>query len=198
MASIPNTLYPTLPNANHGSPGMMYVFDNTTIISGGGQPVTGAWRPVSPGDLSANISLTGGVFNAAVDDVAVTGGFIAISNTPGVIVQNGILPISGNVNSTITNSILPVSGISTVVGGVYTPSFSIVTGSQVIIPVGVRSASVSIVSGTAYVNGTGPVVAGVTLKFGGYDGRYLSSAGVVVGATGSALFPCQVLILWET
>lgn len=141
--SLPNQLYPTLSNANHGTPQFMYVFDNSYIITGHGQPISGAWRPVSPGDLSSTLTLTGSGINVIVDDVNVSGGQIAISNTPGVIIQNAVVPVSGF--STLTNTSINVA----------------VTGSPTVTITGISSVgingNVSTVSAGGYVGITGVV-----------------------------------------
>lgn len=78
----------------------------------------------------------------------------------------------------------------------YTPSLSVLTGSQIQIPVGVRSASVAVNSGYAVVNGTS-IPQGVTLNFGGYNGCPTLSTAINVGSTGSAASPSNVLVMWE-
>ncbi len=77
-------------------------------------------------------------------------------------------------------------------------SFQIITGSQLVVPASVKSWSVAVVSGSAYVNGAGPMPVGVSLNGGSYDGRFISANPLVVGATGTLASPSNVIVMWET
>jgi len=66
----------------------------------------------------------------------------------------------------------------------FTPFFSGFSG-QSVIPAGVRSYSISAVSGNVWINGGGPVIAPLTVVGGGY-GALQSSAPIVIGASGGA------------
>lgn len=100
-----NRYFSPVVNSNHAaSPGFQYVWDNGAVTSGGaGLAITGAWRPVTPGDLSSTLTLTGSGLMVVVDDVAVTGGSIAISNNPGVTIITPVVAVSGY--STLTNPV---------------------------------------------------------------------------------------------
>lgn len=90
----------------------------------------------------------------------------------------------------VTNSVTTSSGT-------YTPTFAIITGGQTTIPAGAKSASVAVISGSAYVNGTGPLIAGTSLNLGGYDGKMLLNGPVTVGGTGVVASPANILVSWE-
>jgi hypothetical protein len=104
--------------------------------------------------------------------------------------------VSGVVQ-TAAAPIQAISGNVTIVPGTYSPGLSIITGGQMQIPAGAKSASIAIISGAAYINGSGAFPAGLTLSFGGYDGRLSLASAINVGATGSAASPSQLIISWE-
>ena len=132
-----------------------YIRDpNLVIYNGAGAVIeTGGWRPLVPSDLAANVSISGGV---SVGNVAVTGGSIAISNTPNVIINSGSFGL--------------------------TPGT--ITGSQAQIPVGARSYFIAVSSGNAWVNGSGPFIAPIGFGGGGYDGHWTLNSAINIGCTG--------------
>lgn len=134
---------------------------------------TGVWRNMMPSDVAG-----GG------------GGNVTVTNTAPI-------PVSGVVQAAVTINSVAVTGIVTINSGTYTPTISVITGSQTQIPAGARSSSVAVISGYAYVNGSGPILAGTSMSFGGYDGHFLSSVVLNVGATGNTGAPCNVLVIYE-
>lgn len=202
-----NRYFSPVVNSNHaGAPTFGYLWDNTAIASGSpGAPITGAWRPTSVGDFGSTITLTGSGISVLVDDVAVTGGFIAISNNPGVTILNGILPVSGSVNATTVNPIAVTGGfivagytgvqpvsISSATNPVYitgvgfSPTFQTITGSQFVVPVGAHSYGFTVISGNGFVNAA-LVVQGVSYAGGGYGFSTLTST-IAIGTTGGCIF----------
>lgn len=155
----------------HGAPSFGYLWDDTVLwLDTNGLLHTGAMRPITPADF-ATITLSGvsftGEFNTQAE-VNITGQTIPVH-------------VTGNVNS-----------------GVFTSTTSIITGSQLVVASGFKSASVAIISGYAYVNGVGPIGNGISMTYGGgYGGGYISAAPLVVGTTGSASVPSQVLVISE-
>lgn len=95
-----------LYNIEKGAPSFNHLYDPSLTWSSNNQVFTGGFRPIFPTDLAANISLSG--VSLSIGAVAVTGGQIAISNTPNVNIVNSVVPVSGN--TTIINSVVPVSG----------------------------------------------------------------------------------------
>jgi len=168
---------------------------------------TGGLRPLFSTDLAASVYISGSPVNINIGAVALTG-------NPSVSVSNTLLPVSGVVQANVTNtSPIPISGVVqatvsigavavtggniTINSGTYTPGFAILTGSQTQIPVGARSASISVISGGCYINGSGNFPAGMTLNFGGYDGRFILSSVINVGCTGSTASPSKTILVWE-
>lgn len=74
----------------------------------------------------------------------------------------------------------------------FTPSFNFLTGSQLTIPIGAKSAKISVLAGTGFINGSGGFLAGTDIKIGGYDGRFLLSTPINVGVTGG-----NILVYFE-
>ena len=141
-----------------------------------------------------------------MQNVAVTGGFIAISNVPTVTLSSaGAFPVTGaggffgitgspTVNVVNSGSVLNISGIVTApyLTGIFSPVFTGITGSQIQIPAGVKSYSVFVLSGSAFVQGT--LLPTTSLVKGGrYGGGFLSSYALNVGCTGGF-----TVITWET
>lgn len=78
------------------------------------------------------------------------------------------------------------------------PSFSVITGSQVIIPVGARGFTIDVMSGIGYVNTT-PVMAGDTFSWTAPDSKNLLGQPIVVGATGSTgTYSARVTVFYTT
>jgi hypothetical protein len=192
-----NRLWSTAINDNHAASHFPYIYDPTAVISGSNPIQTGAWRPYTINDITTqNVSISGGV---SISSVAVTGGSIAISNTPNVNVNNNSFPvtgaggffgITGTPNVNVTNPVLAVSGNTTVINTVTINSGSfaltpgIITSSQAQIPVGVRSYFIAIISGNAWVNGVGPMISPFTIGGGGYDGHWILNTAINFGVTG--------------
>lgn len=85
-------------------------------------------------------------------------------------------------------AIISITGVTAIItGGTYQTTQMTLTGSQAIVPVGMKSVSVAVQSGTAYVNSI-PWNAGTVLNMGGYDGRYLSAIAYAVGITGGRAY----------
>lgn len=105
----PSRYYSYLPNGPHNVAGN-YIWDVTALITGVGQPTTGAWRPAVPGDFSSTLFLTGTGISVAVDDIAMTGGYItdgsmkvAVTGAP-VVTITGVVQVSDSQFTTVTNS----------------------------------------------------------------------------------------------
>ena len=78
----------------------------------------------------------------------------------------------------------------------YTPSINLIDGTgQVIIPITAKKWAVNVVAGNAYVQGAGPLIAGVKMDGGGYDGRGTLSSTLPVGVTGAG---ASVIVTYET
>jgi hypothetical protein len=72
-----NRYWSTAINDQHGAPHFLYIYDPAAIITNGPQTLTGAWRPYTTADITA-VSITG--LTVAVDNTAVTGGFINLNS----------------------------------------------------------------------------------------------------------------------
>lgn len=182
-------------------------FDSTSIVLAQGsgnvlaQTANQLLSGVS-GQLAASATratwTTGTILIGNQGPIAVSGAFqanVTTSNTDVVgALTTGNAFLAGISGQLATNIDAPV----VINSGTYTPSLYIITGSQMQIPAGVRSASVTVVSGSAFVNAVGPFMAGFSMGFGGYDGRFLMSTAVNVGCTGSAATPCQTVVMWES
>lgn len=118
-----------------------------------------------------------------------TGNWVPMLSGAGGGGGGGAVTVTNPITIGSTSSSLPISG------GTFTPNFNLIVGTgQVIIPAGVKSAAVSIVSGTAFIAARGPIPAGLALDLGGYDGRFLMTNSVAVGATGVGSY---VMVNWE-
>lgn len=108
-------------------------------------------------------------------------------------------PVTPGDFANITLSGVTVSGdISVVDSGIFTSTTTILTGSQLVVASGFKSVGVGIISGYAYVNGVGPLNAGLSLTYGnGYGGGYISAAPLVVGTTGTTGSPSNVVVISE-
>lgn len=112
-----------------------------------------------------------------------------------VTVAGGVTVSGGSAPSAVAITGSPSVQIQS---GSYNPNYTIITGSQFSIPVGARSYSVSVISGSAYLNGTGPIFAYSNINGGGYGGTWILGSAINVGATGTITAPCSVLIAYET
>lgn len=175
LPEYPNRFFSKVYNTNNAFPSFGYVWDPNATFTGNALQ-TGAWVPSSTG-------MYGGGGGA--------GGNVTVINTAPI-------PISGVVNATVTIGNIAVTGNSVTNSGTYSPNFALITGSQFIVPTSAKSWSVAIISGFAYLNGTGAIPAGITIAGGSYAGSQLLSSPMVVGATGSAAAPSQVLVVYET
>lgn len=80
---------------NHAAPAFQYIWDASVVWRNGiGQLQTGAARPVVPGDLAANVSVSG--LSLSVGAVNLTG--------------VNVVTLTGNTPVTITNPVLAISG----------------------------------------------------------------------------------------
>lgn len=66
----------------------------------------------------------------------------------------------------------------------FSPNIAILTAGQLVLPDGFKGATVVVVSGGAFINGTGPIPAPSSFSFGRYDGRVLARTGFAIGCTG--------------
>lgn len=83
---------------------------------------------------------------------------------------------------------IATSGIRSV-----TNNFSIITGSQLVIPVGSRSWSIGVISGEyLYINGTGAFPVGVSFSSTNYNAN-----AIVLGGTGNSTAPFKAVVQWE-
>ena len=121
------------------------------------------------------------------------------TDTNGSLRTGAQRPVTPGDFANITISGLTFSGdLQVSDSGVFTSTTSIITGSQLVVMPGYKSASVGIISGYVYVNGVGPIGAGIGLTYGnGYGGGYLSTIPLVVGTTGSTGAPSQVVVISE-
>ena len=183
---------------------MGYLWDQDAVMSGStaSSMRTGAWRAITPEDFS-DINISG--VNISVGAVAVTGSPTVVVTAPIVIsgMVGAVVPVSGVTQSNITNVIpVPVSGSVVSVGATYTPNFfNIVATGQQIIPATAKAWSVTVVTGAAWVDGMGPLLAGTSLAGGNYDIRSTLSRTIAVGGTGTLGTPASmpnILVVWET
>lgn len=107
-----NRTYSAAFNEQKSAPGFNYIYDPNAFNSGNPN-ATGAWRPYSTSDISNNTVNVSGL-NLSVGNVAVTGGAIAISNTPNVVPVGGFVGLTGTPTVNVTNPVLATSGIVTV------------------------------------------------------------------------------------
>jgi hypothetical protein len=174
-------------NGGKAAPHFPYIYDPNAIISGGGvgNPLsTGAWRPWQTTDNGAtNLTVSGGI---NVGNVAVTGGVIGIIGTPPITVANSVLAISGN---TVNNG--GFVSVSNATGG-YSPVFTGLSSGQIQIPQGVKAYSITVASGSAYLQST-YLPFGTSVGGGQYGGGFLSNFALNVGCTGG-----YTLVTWET
>lgn len=157
------------------------------------RPLTGAYRPYlasyGQGAQSFNQIFDTGWVTYTTDGASIigTGAWRPmfpsdLASTVGSIYLSGI-----NVNTDQLETI-ETSGVRSV-----TSNFSIITGSQIVIPVGSRSWSVAFISGDAgYINGTGTFQAGLSLSSANYN---LNA--IVIGGTGSTGAPFKAIVQWE-
>jgi hypothetical protein len=94
--------------------------------------------------------------------------------------------------SGLTVGAVAVTGITQLGFGL---NLSIVTGSQMTIPVGAKSYSIVVESGSAYVNGQ-LIDQGYGIG-GGNNGLATLNAAIVVGATGAGSTPSRVMVAYE-
>lgn len=93
----------------------------------------------------------------------------------------------------ITPQDLAGAGATGTVGTRVTPNVRVITSSQVIIPAGTIQWSVNVISGTAFVDGQGPLVASTPLRGGGYNGSLGNITTMAVGCTGG-----HTVVTYET
>lgn len=199
-------LYTSAFNTNKSQPHFDYIFDpNSVIQNTPSGPITGAWRPAVPTDFQqvVTVNLTGAGVN--VQNVAVTGGSIGISNQPNVFVNGGYVGLTGqsiSVMANITGQPIVVSAVVTgspnvtnnggfvgitgnvlINSGTFAANFGTVTAGQAQIAAGSRSYTINAVSGNAWINGVGPFISPITVKGGSYTNLTTSNA-INFGTTG--------------
>lgn len=146
-----------------------YVWSETVVVTGATGPITGAWLPALGGpDGSLNVNISSGI------NISLSGASFGIS------------------------SVAVTGGNITINSGSYSPNFVIITNSQTQIPVGAKSWAVSVISGSAYINGVGPIFAYANINGGGYDGRFPLNAAINVGGTGVGSSSSNILVVYET
>lgn len=195
-------------NIGKSQPHFQYIFDPTAV--GSGTPQTGTWRPFTVNDIQNNtLTFTGsGIIN--VTNVAVTGGFIAISNVPTVTLSippsfpvtgaGGFIGITGSPTVSVVTSGNPlaISGNVTINSGSFGLTITGLTGSQSQIPIGAKSYQISIISGNAFINGVGPITNPYTLNGGKFDGHWTLNTAINFGCTGVATAACLTIATWES
>ncbi len=100
---------------NHGAPAFQYLWDSTVVWRNlNGQLITGGARPIVPGDLAANVSVSG--LSLSVGAVNLTGVNIVTltGNTPVSVVNTLPINVTGFINTVVTGNI----GGSVTVGSV--------------------------------------------------------------------------------
>lgn len=112
-------------NVQKAEPSMQYLFDGSALINfPNGGIKTGAWRPIVPADLAANISLSG--VSLSVGSVAVTGVTqTSIVGIPHVVVDGGLIGLTGNLVFAQTG-VTPV----TIIGGATSSASVWLTGAN--------------------------------------------------------------------
>lgn len=178
---------------------------------------------ISGGVSVGNVAVTGGSINivgtppvTVVNNsfpVTGAGGFFGLTGTANIAVTGGSISIVGplTLTGTLTNSVTGtvnttgtvtanVTGVVTIDSGSFALTINMITGSQVQIPVGVRAYSISVISGSAFINGNGPFFSMYTLNGGGYDGRWTLNTAINIGCTGNTgtLNACQTIVNWES
>lgn len=147
-----NRSFSSVYGVQHASPGFLYLWDPTLVVSGTApNGVTGGWYAASRADFAASINVSG--LNLTVGSVAVTGGSIAISNTPNVTVINPIA-VTGTHPVTVTNP-LSVTGSVTIAGGSSNGTVAVTgnPGFTVVNALSVTGLTVSTTSGPIAVTG---------------------------------------------
>lgn len=106
--------------------------------------------------------------------------------------------INGGTGWWVPNS---VSGNGLAVTPVASTFTSIVTGligtGQIILPLSTKQWSVSVVSGAAWIKGSGPILPGTNIGGGGFDGRSTMASTIAIGATGSSTSTPLVLVAYD-
>lgn len=186
--------YYSAPPSTHNI-AAQYIFDQSAVITGITNPISGAWRPLIPSDLAATINVSGGMTVNSNPSVAITGNpSVQISNFPyqfgitGNINATGIMGISGDIG--LVGSV-GITGDVTIAGSTYNSFLSGITSGTVVIPVGSKSWSIAVESGNCYLNTT-LLNNGTSLNGGGYDGRYTLGTSLSIGCTGG-----RALVMWE-
>jgi hypothetical protein len=171
-----------------------YVWDADLILTRSDDSImgTGGYRPLEKTDLAATISgdvnidlsSTNTLISSTNDLLALTNGYIQATNAL-IISETGLITTS---NSLLTSANTLLSAQT----GTFSPTFNIITSSQVQIPANAKSWSVAVESGSAFINGSGPINAGTALNGGGYNGAFKLSAAINVGCTGG-----RAIIVYE-
>ncbi len=186
--------YYSAPPSTHNI-AAQYIFDQGAVITGITNPITGCWRAAQPSDFAASINVTGGLSVNSSPSVAITGNpNVTVSNFPyqfgitGNINATGIMGISGDIG--LVGSV-GITGDVTIAGSTYTSLISGITSGTVVIPIGAKSWSIAVESGSCYMNTT-LLNNGTSLNGGGYDGRYTLGTSLSIGCTGG-----RALVMWE-
>lgn len=195
------------------------VWDSTGVaygnIDSGGMSIsvpisTGIWRALAAGDFAGgggggggNVTVTNpilavsGVVTTSAGNAAITGGQVSVAGGYVGLTGAPVVTITGVQTAVNVGGYLGITGVVATTSGTFSPGFSIITGSQLVVPSGYKSASVAVVSGWCYINGTGQIWQGINVGLGGYNGQWTSSTPLVVGATGSTGSPCNIFVVWE-
>jgi len=201
------------PNVTIANP--LLAVSGGTLSLGGWVGLTGA--PNVTAMITGNPLVIASVAITGSPNVTIANALLAVSGNAAL--TNTLLAVSGNAtllnallatsgNSTITNPVLAVSGNTTVVNtaplpfsgiatvlpltGGFSPVFTGITGGQIQIPLGVKSYTVSAISGNVWVQDI-LLVQGTSVNGGRYGGGFLSNYALNVGCTGG-----YALIYWET
>lgn len=171
----------------------IYLWDSTGIaLSVDGVAIgTGIWRAVQQQDLSSTID-TVNIENIemGVDELETmtASGVRYAASTSGSAVT--LVNNSNQSTPAIVSGTQFLGSISGSLAGTFTSAFSGITGSQFQIPVGARSYTIFVESGSAFVDGT-QLNASRSFSSPGYGNRTLGTA-INVGTTGG-----KVIVNWD-
>ena len=141
--------------------GVIYIYQHDLVVG----DVTGNFRPAMDSDFAPEIIVSG----ISVDISGIEVNTQQLEDIGGTGNQY-LAAISGRQYSTVSNN------------------FAVITTAQQIIPARARSWAFAVVSGAAYVDGAGPILAGYTLS-----SQNQTTNPVVIGCTGG-----NTVIQWET
>ncbi len=190
MSTIPverNRSFTSVFGVNHATPSFQYLWDPSLLTTGGtNTSITGGWRGVEPADFS-NVTITGAQISI---------GAVAITGSPNVRVINP-LAITGSPNVTLVGTGTITGNVTPISYGYTTTVASIVGTGQVLVPVGAKAWSVSVISGAIWVKGIGPLLPGASLGGGGFDGRGSMVDPIAIGGTGAGASSVNALVVYD-